>query len=206
MERRIGSMDGMELMASAMHAAQARLDVSADNLANVSSAGFERHLARTSLSVNGLTTRRELDAERGSLRHTGREFDLATTSGSLFVEEGGHRVATRSGSFVLDEAGRLRDARGRLLLGAEGPLVVRPGASIDERGVVREGDEVLGRLRMTAGTVVESGFLEASNVDAVKEMVDILSAQRAFETAQKTLVALDDTRSKAVNDVVRVKS
>ena len=71
---------------------------------------------------------------------------------------------------------------------------------------MREGDEVLGRLRMTAGTVVESGFLEASNVDAVKEMVDILSAQRAFETAQKTLVALDDTRSKAVNDVVRVKS
>jgi flagellar basal-body rod protein FlgF len=199
-------MDGMELMASAMHAAQARLDVSADNLANVSSAGFERHLARTSLSASGLVTRRDLDGERGSLRHTGRDFDLATTSGTLFVEDAGRRVAIRSGSFVLDGAGRLRDARGRELLGAAGPLVARPGSSIDERGIVRDSDEVLGRLRMTPGTVVESGFLETSNVDAVKEMVDILSAQRAFETAQKTLVALDDTRSKAVNDVVRVKS
>jgi flagellar basal-body rod protein FlgF len=199
-------MDGMELMASAMHAAQARLDVSADNLANVSSTGFERHLARTSLSAGGLVTRRELDGERGSLRHTGRNFDLATTSGTLFVRDGARRVAIRSGSFVLDGAGRLLDARGRQLLGAAGPHVARPGASIDERGVVRDGDEVLGRLSLTPGTVVESGFLETSNVDAVKEMVDILSAQRAFETAQKTLVALDDTRSKAVNDVVRVKS
>jgi len=30
-------------------------------------------------------------------------------------------------------------------------------------------------------------------------------AQRAFETAQKTLVAIDQTREKAVNDVVRLK-
>ena len=196
----------MELMASAMHAAQARLDVSADNLANVSSTGFERHLARTSLSANGLVTSRQLDTERASLRHTGRNFDLATTSGALFVDDRGRSSATRSGSFELDNAGHLRDDRGRQLLGRNGPVVVRPEATIDARGVVRDGDVVLARLRMAPGTVVESGFLEASNVDAVKEMVDILSAQRAFETAQKTLVALDDTRSKAVNDVVRVKA
>jgi flagellar basal-body rod protein FlgF len=195
----------MELMASAMHAAQARLDVSADNLANVSSAGFERHLTRTSLNANGLVARHELDTGRGSLQHTGRNFDLATTSGTLFVEDDGRTMPTRSGSFVLDGAGHLRDARGRQLLG-ESPLTVRPGASIDARGGVRDGDAVLGKLRTAPGTVVESGFIETSNVDAVKEMIDILSAQRAFETAQKTLVAIDDTRSKAVNDVVRVKA
>ncbi len=199
-------MDGIELMASAMHAAQARLDVSADNLANVSSDGFERHLARTSLTAGGIVAQRDLDAARGSLRHTGRSFDLATTSGALMLDDRGRSVETRSGSFVLDGAGHLRDPHGRLLLAASGPLVARPGASIDARGVVRDGDEVLGRLQLTRGTAVESGFLESSNVDAVKEMVDILSAQRAFETAQKTLSALDDARSKAVNDVVRVKA
>jgi flagellar basal-body rod protein FlgF len=199
-------MDGLELMASAMHAAQARLDVSADNLANVSSAGFERHLTHTSLNASGLVARRELDSGRGSLQHTGRNFDLATTSGTLFVEDAGRSIPIHSGSFVLDDAGRLCDVRGRELLGRSGPLAVRPGASIDARGVVRDGDAVIGRLRMAPGTVVESGFLETSNVDAVKEMIDILSAQRAFETAQKTLVAIDDTRSKAVNDVVRVKA
>jgi flagellar basal body rod protein FlgG len=193
-------------MASAMHAAQARLDVSADNLANVSSDGFERHLARTSLTGSGLVATRELDTAAGSLRHTGRDFDLATTSGALQVDDNGKPVATRSGSFVLDANGHLRDDRARVLLGERGPIVARPGATIDARGVVRDGDEVLGTLRSQPGTVVESGFLEASNVDAVKEMVDILSAQRAFETAQKTLSALDDARSKSVNDVVRVKS
>ena len=198
-------MDGIELMASAMQAAQGRLDVSADNLANVSSDGFERHLSRTSLTADGLVTRRELDEAPGSLRHTGRNFDLATTSGALLVADRGNPVPVRSGSFVLDGAGHLRDARGRLLLGEGGPLSVSPDATIDARGTLRAGDAVAGRLRTLPGTVVESGFLEASNVDAVKEMVDILAAQRAFETAQKTLSALDDARSKGVNDVVRVK-
>lgn len=193
-------------MADAMRAALTRLDVSADNLANVSSDGFQRHLARTSLTPEGILARRELDESRGSLRHTGRNFDLATTSGALVVDDGGKAVATRSGSFVLDGNGRLHDARGRTLLGTDGPLAVRPDATIDARGVVRNGDAAAGRLRLAPGTSVESGFLEASNVDAVKEMVDILAAQRAFETAQKTLSALDDARAKAVNDVVRVKS
>jgi flagellar basal body rod protein FlgG len=38
----------------------------------------------------------------------------------------------------------------------------------------------------------------------VREMVDVLSAQRAFETAQTTLSAIDGTRAKAANDVARV--
>jgi flagellar basal-body rod protein FlgG len=53
---------------------------------------------------------------------------------------------------------------------------------------------------------VQSGFLEGANVDAVREMVNVLEAQRAFETAQKTLGAIDEARQKDVNDVVRVKS
>ena len=58
----------------------------------------------------------------------------------------------------------------------------------------------------TVGTEVQTGFLEATNVDAVHEMIDVLGAQRAFETAQKTLSALDDERQKDVDDVARVKS
>jgi flagellar basal body rod protein FlgG len=33
----------------------------------------------------------------------------------------------------------------------------------------------------------------------------VLEAQRSFETAQKVLVAIDDTRNKAANDVGRVQ-
>jgi len=199
-------MDGIELMASAMHAAQKRLDVSADNLANLSSDGFQRHIAHARLGAHGVAAWRELDAAPGGLRHTGRNFDLAATGGALLVADGNRRVPLRSGSFALDAAGHLRDSRGRLLLGERGALTLSPDAVIDARGVVRVGERTIGKLRLAAGTVVQSGFLEASNVDAVKEMVDILSAQRAFETAQKALSAIDDSRAKAVNDVVRVKS
>jgi hypothetical protein len=37
-------------------------------------------------------------------------------------------------------------------------------------------------------------------------MIDVLGAQRAFETAQKTLSAIDEERQKDVDDVARVKS
>ena len=63
----------------------------------------------------------------------------------------------------------------------------------------------MGRIHLSSGATLQSGFLEGANVDAVHEMVDVLGAQRAFETAQKTLVAIDDARQKDVNDVVRIK-
>jgi flagellar basal body rod protein FlgG len=87
-----------------------------------------------------------------------------------------------------------------------GPLVVAAGATIDSRGLVRDAGSVTGALRLEPRTSLQGGFLEAANVDAVHEMVDVLEAQRAFETAQKTLSAIDEARQKDVNDVVRVKS
>ena len=59
---------------------------------------------------------------------------------------------------------------------------------------------------MTRGATLQSGFVLASNVDAIHEMVDVLAAQRAFETAQKALGALDDARAKAANELARVRS
>jgi len=194
-------------MASAMHAARARLDVSATNLANVSSTGFQRRVARVSLSERGLRVLSRLDRTQGPLERTGRVFDLAAVRGSFWVRAAdGGAVAERSASFVLDAAGRLVDERGRALLGERGPVRATADATIDSRGVVRAGGEAIDRLRLSGGTSVESGFLERSNVDAIGEMVDVLAAQRAFETAEKTLGAIDETRAKDANDVARVKA
>ena len=195
-------------MATAMQAAKARLDVSASNLANVSTDGFHKRVARESLTAAGLVTSSTVDPSQGPLQHTGRSFDLATSgAGGFFVRDRvGRTVEARSGSFGRDALGRLVDNRGNLLLGARGPLAVAADATIDTRGVVREAGSIVGTVRMRPGTSIESGFLERANVDAVGEMVDVLEAQRAFETAQKTLSALDEARQKDVNDVVRVKS
>jgi len=200
-------MDGIELMAGAMHAAQARLDVSATNLSNLSSAGFQRRIARATLGERGLRVSSSIDRSQGPLERTGRTFDLAATGGTFFVRDAhGKTIAVRSASLTPDASGALLDEGGRALLGTGGLIHAGSGATIDAQGVVRDAGNVVGRLRLTPGTNVESGFLERSNVDAVREMVDVLSAQRAFETAQKTLSAIDEARAKDVNDVVRVKA
>jgi len=200
-------MDGIDLMAAAMHAARARLDVSASNLANASSAGFRRRVARATLTERGLVVATALDRRQGPLERTGRTFDLAAVGGSLFVRDPrGAVAAERSASFSLDSNGALVDERGRALLGERGPVRASSGATIDARGVVRDEGNVLDRIRLSSGASVESGFIERSNVDSIGEMVDVLAAQRAFETAEKTLAALDETRAKDANDVARVKS
>ncbi|MBC5800092.1 MAG: flagellar hook basal-body protein [Candidatus Eremiobacteraeota bacterium] len=201
-------MDGIELMATAMHAAQGRLDISAANLANVSSDGFHRRVARAALTPQGLVTSSRIDAAQGPLEHTGRTFDLAIVgAGGFFARERSGRISeTRSGSFERNARGELADDRGRLLMGAHGPIRASSDAAIDARGIVREAGRETGRIALRPGTTVQSGFIETSNVDAVGEMVDVLAAQRAFETAQKTLSALDEEREKDANDVVRVKS
>ena len=64
---------------------------------------------------------------------------------------------------------------------------------------------VVDRIPLPAGTRLLAGSLETSTVNPVAETLAILTAQRAFETAQKTLAAIDAAREKAVNDVVRLK-
>jgi flagellar basal body rod protein FlgG len=202
-------MDGIELMATAMRSARARLDVSAGNLANVSTDGFARRVARARLTAQGLVASSTRDPREAPLKHTGRSLDLAVAGpGGFFVRASdGRAVVERSGSFERDSAGRLVDERGRELLGANGALRVRGEVTVDARGLVRDdAGRLVGSVRVQRGTAVESGFLEASNVDAIGEMVDVLSAQRDFETAQKTLSALDDVRGKLSADVARVKS
>jgi flagellar basal body rod protein FlgG len=198
-------MDGIKLMAQAMHAARERLDVSAANLANVSSGGFTRRVAHVRLGAAGLSVSAVPDATPGPLERTGRPLDLAVAGrGAFLVRSAAGTVPERSGSFVPDAAGVLRDERGRALLGSVGPVRARAGASVDARGTVRDAaGRAVDRVRLSAGASLQSGFLERPNVDAVREMVDVLAAQRAFETAQKTLSAIDDTRAKAVNELAK---
>ena len=196
-------MDGMTWMASAMHAAQAQLETAAHNLSNVGTDGFRRARATLALTGRGLVAGEAPVPDQGGIRPTGRPFDLALLGPGAFRLAGG--AATRAGAFERDRDGLLRDAAGRPLLGERGPLRVTADATIGADGSVREGGRTVDRIALPHGTTLRSGALESSNVDAIGESLAILTAQRAFETAQKTFVAIDQTREKAVNDVVRLK-
>ena len=183
-------MDGIAWTASAMQAARVRLEIAAQNLANASSDGFRKTIARVALTAHGLLTRKTASNEQGALRHTGRALDLAIAGEGTFVAGG---VPTRNGAFVRDAQGYLADDRGRRVQGAHGFVRVAPDGTL------------LDRIPLPYRSQIIAGALESPNVNAIAEMVDILDAQRAFETAQKALGAIDETRAKAANEVARLR-
>ncbi len=208
-------MDGIELMATAMQAMQERVDIAAVNLANASSDGFRRSVARTTLGTRGLATSTVVDDRGGALRRTGRALDLAVAgpAGEILVRDAaGPRRARCEQRFVRTRGARRHvagDGRGRALLG-DARSRCAPAPNRDDRRTRRRPQRRCDRRPdprvASRGDACRAGALEGSNVDAIREMVDVLTAQRSFETAEKALGALDDTRSKASNDVARVKA
>ncbi len=154
-----------------MSAAQTRLEIAAQNLANGSADGFRRSLARGSLHAEGVRVDVVRDDTQGALRRTGRALDRAIVGEGSFLLRGadGRTARARSGAFTRDRFGALRDDLGRTLVGTS----------------------------LSRGSYVRSGFLESSNVDAVGEMVNVLEAERSFEAAQKVLSAIDQTAQRA---------
>ena len=183
-------MDGISWTASAMRAARARLEIAAQNLANASSDGFRKAVARVAITAQGLTARRVTSDEQGALRHTGRALDLAIAGEGAFMVAG---KPTRNGAFVRDAHGYLANDRGQRVQGVHG--FVR----------VASDGKLLDAIPLPYRSQLVSGALESANVNSFGEMVDVLDAQRAFETAQKALGAIDETRAKAVNEVARLR-
>ena len=203
-------MNGIHWMASAMLAAKAKLEVAADNLANASSDGFQKKIFVARAGERGLTTSSSVSVEKGSARYTGRTMDLALLGPGAFSvadrRDGSHVQHTRIGTFMCDRDGYVVDFEGRTLVGGDGRFVRLPQAlAVEPDGSWRAGGMTLAQLALPKGTTVRSGFLESSNVNAISEMVDVIDAQRAFETAQKTLAAIDETRSKAANEEGQIK-
>jgi flagellar basal body rod protein FlgG len=191
-------MDGIAWAASAMVAARTRLEIATENLANVSTDGFARIAARGVLSARGARIERAPERRQGSLRQTGRDLDFAILGEGAFAlrEAGGAVVRSRAGAFVRAH-GALQDAFGRTLLGSRGPLRFPSEARLDERGRVVAGGRCVDALPLPAASRLQSGYLEAAGVNAIGEMIDVMAAERAFESAQKIVTAIDATREKS---------
>ncbi|MDP9025306.1 MAG: flagellar basal body protein [Candidatus Eremiobacteraeota bacterium] len=200
-------MDGIGWAAGAMISARSRLEIATGNLANASTDGFRKHLAHGVLTQSGVRIGVEVSSEQGALRRTGRPFDLALVGPGAFtvVDEHGRSTQTRDGAFSRDRYGALRDDTGRRLTGTRGIIRVPEGAAIDPDGTIRKDGVVLDRLPFHHGTSLQSGFLESSNVNAIAEMIDLLGAQRSFESAQKVMSAIDAVEQKTSNEIARLK-
>ncbi|HUI10277.1 MAG TPA: flagellar basal-body rod protein FlgF [Bacteroidota bacterium] len=162
-------IEGIQTAETAMRPKMLRMDIIANNLANVSTTGFKKDelfvrmlndsaaaQADPAGDVDGLQITQGIDFTEGSLRQTGNPLDVAIQGRGFFVVDtpDGERY-TRSGSFSLSPAGNLITGDGSQVEGSGGPIrfpdmsrVQRADVSITESGEVMIDKETIGKIRV----------------------------------------------------------
>ena len=174
-----------------------------------------------------------IDFDQGALEGTERNTDLALQGDAFFVVEtvNGERY-TRTGHFYINDGGFLTDGEGNLLLGNNGPINVGGlNFAVDSSGNVYDVNGFIDTIRVvsfednmqlrrqgsnlyftleppmaqTNPYTISQGFLEMSNVDIGREMVDMLTMYRTYETNQRFVTMIDETVGKAANEIGRLR-
>jgi len=174
-----------------------------------------------------------IDFNMGAMEGTERPTDLTLVGDAFFVVQtaDGERY-TKSGHFYLNNEGYLIDGEGNFLLGENGPIYVggldfrvdssgnvftaagfvdtiRVVSFEDNNTLRRQGSNLFFATEPPMAVPNEyqiaQGFLEMSNVDIGREMVDMLAMYRAYETNQRMITMIDETVGRAVSEIGRLR-
>ena len=250
-------MKGFYNLTSGMLSQGRRLDVVANNMTNVATAGYkaEQYTDRTFDEVMAVrignkikTPYQELptyqahilapdhlytDFTQGAPEETNLPLDFCIQGEGFFAIRmaDGSTAYTRAGSFTLDnegylclsELGRVLDREGnpiqlptdRLDVDKWGGLSVEEGEYIATLGVFMfEDNNALERTpyglftgqgaQVNEGAIIHHKWVERSNVNMVKEMVKMMTTQRALQSAAQMSKIYDQVITKAVNDIGRL--
>lgn len=199
-------IQGLSSALTALDAAVKKQNVTGNNIANVNTNGYKAKIARLSeLSGGGAGVYSvSTDESQGYLVNTGRSLDLAINGDGYFkTSSGGENIFSRNGSFQLDADGSIVDSKGNVLMEDAGEKV-----SVAKNGDVFSNGENVGKIDIYdkyGSTVPEgnyeilSGYLEASNVDLAKEIVDQVVNLRYFQANSKTIKTQDEMLGYLVN-------
>lgn len=169
-----------------------------------------------------------LDHSAGPYNATQRSLDFALEHANDYFQvltDAGVRM-TRRGDFRLDALGRLVTHGGHAVLGVGGEIRLETeDVVVDAQGRFRIGDREVARfdvLRLAAGArpqpdgaglfipsaeaqpvpapelSVRQGYLEGANVDAGREMLEMMALTRRFELAQEAIRARDEMLGLAI--------
>jgi len=181
--------------------------------------------ARLGVSTRMIAT--DVDRTQGAMRYSGNPLDVAIEGDGFFVlESPTGAVFLRQGSFQLDSRGRLMGPNGRAVLGASGEIMLsNPEPRIDQAGNIWERDRLVDSLRVVrfppdaqpvslgsglyaseGGSLedvelprVRQGYVEASNVVPMREMVRLIETIRHFEASQRLVRGYDEMMDRALS-------
>lgn len=170
-----------------------------------------------------VATRSSPDMSQGQLETTGNPFDLALDGDGWFaIESPEGRSYSRDGSFRLDDRGAIVTQAGLPVAwkGSRGTLrTAGDTVVVDSDGRVRQGETVVGQLdivalddstnlrpvgegRWRAGpnvrelpskAFVRQGNVENSNVEAMDELVALITIQRSVESAATAMRTIEQS-------------
>lgn len=129
--------------------------------------------------------------------------------GNVLVTRDGYAVQGQNGPIVLDDGDFSVEADGSIVQNGAVVDTLLIKEFTDTKTLRKYGENLLEKTDQTeeqpfSGTV-QQGFLELSNVNIVREMVDMITVMRSYEANQKVLQAQDSTLDKAVNEVGAVR-
>ncbi|MGC8925128.1 MAG: flagellar hook-basal body complex protein [Calditerrivibrio sp.] len=202
---------GLFYALSAISAGNKKYGVTANNISNISSTAFKGKIAHLKEFSKGGVELYSVTSNEGIgyFINTGRILDLAINGDGYFkLTEGDKEVYSRLGIFSIDKNGEMVDVSGR-------KVGINVGTSsdnvqIDNKGNVYVDGEVKGKLQIynqNGGVIPDnnyeilSGFLEASNVDIAKEMVESITNFRYIQASVKTTKTVDEMLGNIVNIV-----
>ena len=249
-------MRGFYNLTSGMLSQGRRLDVVANNMTNISTAGFkaEHYTDRTFDEVmvsrigNKIKTPYQTmetyqshilapdelytDFGQSSFEETNLPLDFAIQGEGFFAIDTGDGVAyTRAGSFTLDNEGYLCLSELGRVLDREGNPIQLPTDHLeaDKQGsLYTEGGEYMGTLgvymfednnalertpyglftgdgaQLNEDVTIHHKMVERSNVSMVKEMVKMMTTQRALQSAAQMSKIYDQVITRIVTDIGRI--
>ena len=186
-------------------------------------------LMPASMHLTGYT-----DFSDGPAQQTGNPLDVALEGDGFFSIRTPSGVNyTRQGSFSLNREGALVTSDGYPVMGEGGELIIEgDNVAIDEEGYVSVDGNEIGRLRVVTfrnlkglakvgsslfkpmnpntvpqsaeNTIIKQGYLESSNVNAIRMMTDMIAEMRMVEAYQKMIRTADTANTKAINELGRI--
>ncbi|MFP3727072.1 flagellar hook-basal body complex protein [Priestia filamentosa] len=131
---------------------------------------------------------------------------LKTMSGAYVLDENNQSITIPEGTNpMIDKEGNVRNKETGEIIGK---LQTRMISSEERQNLNKEQSSMfsyMGDLNELprSNSEIQSNTLELSNVDMSKEMVDLMSSQRAFQANQKAFISYDKVLDKEANQLMK---